>query len=63
MNTYHGTNGETLRAGHDCDGVAICTRCYGNHLSPAEARRLAADLLAAADTADAWMNAAIEGQL
>jgi hypothetical protein len=54
MAAYTGTDGGTVNAALDEDGVYLCARYRAAHLSPDTARRLAADLLALADEADQW---------
>lgn len=60
MALFTGTDGGTVDAAHDEDGVYLRARYSAAHLSADTARRLAADLLALADEADDWMNAATE---
>jgi hypothetical protein len=60
MATHTGTDGGTVNVVHDEDGVYLRARYSAAHLDPDTARRLAADLLALADEADEWRNAAAE---
>lgn len=60
MATYTGTDGGAVNVVHDEDGVYLRARYLAAHLPPDTARRLAADLLALADDADQWRNAATE---
>lgn len=60
MATYTGADGGTVDIARDEDGVYLRARYHAAHLPPDTARRLAADLLALADEADQWQNAATE---
>lgn len=60
MALFTGTDGGTIDACHDEDGVYLRARYSAACLDPDTARRLAADLIALASDADAWRNTALE---